>query len=83
MIDITPYQERLQWLKEWVEGRIDGIISPPIWVDIDAIGFKLSIDQVLKIWNQTGVIYYRKDDVINHGAVPISFEEYCKYKSEI
>lgn len=81
MIDISPYQQKLSWLQEWINARIDGHISPPMWVNLDAIHkFDYTIDQVMKIFQQTGVYYYREKDVIENPAIPISFEQYCLYK---
>jgi len=83
MIDITLYQNKLELLKEWIADRVDGKISPPIWVNLDAMPFNLTIDQVLKIWQQTGNCFFRKQDVIDHPAIPVSFEEYYRYKEEL
>jgi hypothetical protein len=82
MIYIDYHIQRLEWLKEWIADRIDGKISPPIWVNLDALPFKFSIDDVLKIWRQTGLMFY-KEDVISHPAIPVSFDEYCQYKQSI
>lgn len=80
MIDITPFQNKLAWLREWINGSIDGTISPPMWINFDALNFNHSIEDILRIYQQTGVIYYRQKDVVENPAIPISFEEYCKYK---
>lgn len=81
MIDISIYEQKLLWLQEWINARIDGRISPPMWVTLDAIHkFDYTIDQVMKIFQQTGVFYYREKDVIENPAIPISFEQFCVYK---
>ncbi len=81
LIDITPYQQKLSWLQEWINDRIDGRISPPMWVDLDAISkFDYSVDQIMKIYQQVGVVFYREKDVIENPAIPISFEQFCIYK---
>lgn len=82
MIDITPFQQRLNLLKCWLSDRIDGIISPPIWEDTRCVSFNYTVDEVLRIYEQVGVMVF-EDDVINNPALPFSFEEYCKYKSEL
>ena len=81
MIDITPYQQKLSYLQEWINARIDGHISPPIWVSLDAIdSFKYTVEQVMNIFHQCGVIFYKEKDVIENPVIPISFEQYCTYK---
>lgn len=83
MIDVTSYTDKLELLREWINGRIDGIISPPIWVNMEALSFKYTIEEVIRIYNQTGLILYRAKDVVENPAIPLSFEEYYKYKKEI
>lgn len=82
MIDITLYQQKLEYLKEWINARIDGTISPPIWVNMNALQFNYTIEQIMKIYQQTGIVYYREKDVVENPAIPITFDEYCKYKSK-
>lgn len=83
MIDITPFQQRLQYLNDWIRARIDGVISPPIWVNIDAIDFNLTMDDIMRIWQQAGMLYFTKSEVVGHPAIPVSFDEYCKYRTEL
>lgn len=82
MIDIAPYTQKLELLKEWIADRVDGNISPPIWVNMEAINFKYSVEDILRIYEQTGFIAYREEAVIKNPALPFSFEEYCKYKQQ-
>lgn len=83
MIDITPYQQRLEWLREWISDRIDGKISPPIWVDVEALKFNLSVKEILDIYQATGMLFFKAKDIIENKAIPISFQEYCKYKQSL
>lgn len=79
MIDITPYQKKLTLLQDWIHDRIDGKLSPPIWVDMEAMPMKYTIKQLVDIYRQSGLIFYTEKDVYDNPAIPISFEEYCKY----
>lgn len=83
MIDITPFQNKLTWLGEWINNRIDGTISPPMWVNLGILDFKHSIEDIVRIYQQVGVMYYKPKDVIENPAIPVSFEEYCKYKQSV
>lgn len=79
MIDITPYQQKLEWLREWIHKRIDGI--PYFWIDIDAVPHIYTMERVVEIFNQTGVLFYNHNDVSGYNSImPISFDEYCQYK---
>lgn len=79
MIDITPYQERLQWLQEWIHKRIDGF--PTFYINIEAIPQLHSMERFIEIFNQTGVMFYNKNEISQHNLImPITFEEYCQYK---
>ncbi len=84
MINVSPFIQRLEWLKEWLGKRIDGEISPPIWVNVDALPHKFdySVDAVMKIFNECGVLYIR-NEIVHHPMCPFSFEEYCNYKQSL
>lgn len=82
MIDITPYQQKLTWLQEWIRDCIDGGISPPIWINVGMIpSIDLSMEDVLRIWHQTGVMFYNVEDVVESTSSPISFEQFCALKT--
>lgn len=84
MIDITPYQQKLTWLQEWINDRIDGVISPPMWVNLNAIGsFKHSMEDIMRMYNQCGVMFFSAKDVVENPAIPISFEQFCLHKRSI
>jgi len=79
MIDITPYQERLEWLKEWIHKRIDGF--PTFYIDIEAVPKINSMEKFIEIYTQTGIMFYTKNEISQHNLVmPVSFDEYCQYK---
>lgn len=83
MIDITPYQQKLTWLQEWISDRIDGRISPPMWVSLGEIAsFEHSIEDILQIYEQCGFLFYTAKDVIENPIIPISFESYCEYRQQ-
>lgn len=83
MIDISPYMQRLEWLKEWMAGIIDSRIFP-IKINLMAIPVsEIDMSEVIRIYRQTGVLYLRT----NHDAEPTvaytTFDEYCNYKQSL
>lgn len=82
MIDITEYQQKLEWCYEWMAHKIDGSLpwvsdrstNEPL-IDITVVP-NVSHEDVIRIFEQTGVMFWsaRRNDM--H---PASFEEYCKY----
>ena len=83
MIDISIYQQKLVWLKEYIADRIDGRISPPMWVNLGALDFNHTIDEIMSIYEQCGIMFYTPAKIIENPAIPISFEEYCKFKQSL
>lgn len=45
MIDITPYQERLQWLQEWMHYKIES---------------NMKSRTLIRVWKLTGMMYYSR-----------------------
>lgn len=84
MIDISPYQERLQLRKEWLHLMIDGALplassrgGEGVFIDIGVVP-KLSWDEVIRMYDQTGVLYWNSNASLD--LRPVSFDEYCKLK---
>jgi hypothetical protein len=84
MIDITPYQERLQLCKEWLHLKIDGILpligdagNEKLFIDIGCIP-KVSWDEAIRLYEQTGNMFWNSN--VPNNMHPASFEEYCNYK---
>lgn len=82
MIDVSPYIQKMEWLKEWIEKRIDGKVSPPIYVNMDGIKFKHTVEAVMRIYRECGVLFSR-DEIVHNPMLPFSFDEYCNYKQSL
>lgn len=79
MIDITPYQERLEWLKEWMEMKIFGRLPNTMMVVTMETYMAYPPEELMRIYQQTGVMYYREPSISSQCRQP-TFEEYCQYK---
>lgn len=84
MINIQPYLQRLELCKEWLFHKIDGTLplkhdqsGTMVAINIGAVP-KMSWDEVIRTWEQTGVMFYRDDPFEN--MRPVTFEEYCEFK---
>jgi hypothetical protein len=87
LIDVTPYQQRLELCKEWMYNKIDGILplkheqsGTMVAINIGVVP-KMSWEEVLRLWGQTGIIVYRHDPF--EKLRPVTFEEYCELKQLI
>lgn len=87
MIDITPYQLRLELCKEWFCHKIDGTLplidfnyseEKAYRIDLSVVP-ELSWDKVMDIYNQTGFMFWREATNMRQ----VTFEEYCKYKIKV
>lgn len=83
MINIQLYQQRLEWLKEWMDGKIFGTLPENMMhvaIEVECVP-KLSIEQIMVIYNQTGTIFFTttKPEMVTTYRV-MNFEEYCKHK---
>lgn len=80
MIDVSPYIDKLEALKEYMAAVIDGRVSG--WgINIEAIPRLLSIDEIFKVWHETGVLFYRGDESITPEVKTISFDEWYNSKN--
>lgn len=78
MINIQPYLTKLDKLKEFINGSI--YFNPiSIYIDIESIP-KLPIDEIIKIWNQTGIISFGKGEEAK--PTKITFEEWYQLNKE-
>jgi hypothetical protein len=85
LIDVIPYQRKLELANEWVCHKIDGTLpligasGRGIFIDMDAIPKnKMSWDEIVRIYDQTGVMFFDSNpDRMN--MHPVSFEEYCEH----
>lgn len=82
MIDISPYQYRLEMLKEWMANKIDGTLpftfnkSNDFWIDISCVP-EIAWQDAIRIYEQTGVLFYSKKP--DHGGMrPVEFHEYLE-----
>lgn len=82
MINIDPYLQRLEWLKEWIVGIIDGDVFP-VLMDISAIPIKTDIEEIMRIYRQTGVLFYRGFFECKSTPLFANFDEYCNYKQSL
>lgn len=79
MIDITPYQQKLEWLREYMCNRIDGSLFDSI-MDIRIEAHMYSVEQIMRLYNQTGLVFYSSRPEMTSITRPPTFEEYCKAK---
>jgi len=56
MINTTPYHNKLDKLKEYMNAKIDGIVQP-FWIDIDAIP-RMNTEYFLRMYAEIGVMLY-------------------------
>lgn len=78
MIDIQPYIDKLELLKEWLFASIDSNFNT-FWVDITAIPQRLDISDVLFVWQQTGMMYFKHEDYPSV-VRQLSFDEWYELK---
>lgn len=82
MIDITPYQERLEWLKEWIAAKIDGVLPYTMMTVTMETYMTYPPEELMRIYQQTGVLYFREPSISSNTRQP-SFDEYCADKQRI
>lgn len=56
MINIAPYINKLEILKEYMDLKIDNI-GKSFWIDIDSIPH-MNPDYFIQLWTETGMIFY-------------------------
>ncbi len=82
MIDITPYQQRLEWLREWLYKKIDGKLPDDIVETRVEQVMAYTLDQLIRIYNQTGMLINQYPNITSIMR-PMNFQEYCKYKQSL
>lgn len=84
MIDASAYMERLEWLKEWMALKIDGLlptIEPgdnfPLNINLFPES-QLTPKEIMNVFYQTGVLLWKQKT-----GREINFHEYCTYKQSL
>lgn len=80
MIDVSPFLQRLEWLKEWMAGVIDGRIFPFHFNLSGLVEYNPS--DIIRVYMQTGVLYQRTEP-IEPQPIHMTFDEYCNYKQSL
>lgn len=78
MIDITPYQQKLILLKEWLDKKMDGTLPAMVEFNIEAV-MNYSMEDILRIYRQTGMVYYSRPVMTTKLSI-LTFEDYCANK---
>lgn len=68
MINISPYIDKLDILREYMGLLIDGKIMGRIWFNANAFP-DLPLEKLMKIYNETGVMFCNCEE-------PTKFEQY-------
>lgn len=77
MINIQPYLDKLDRLKEYMDGYIDS--GNGIWINIEALSPDFTLEEIIDIWDKTGCIMYSRH--VDENCEPprkITFEEYLQ-----
>lgn len=78
MIDVQPYLDKLDRLKEYMDAWIDGGGSG-IWINIDALSKDFTVEEIIDIWECTGwLICNREIDETYKPPRKLSFEEWLQ-----
>ncbi len=77
MINVQPYLDKLEVFKEWIEFRIFNPGSQ-FWINVDAIPVPNTIEQVFRIYNETGILFFHSEPLPEPIYKELSFEEYFK-----
>lgn len=80
MINVQPYIDKLEVLKEYMNLSIDRS-GMRVWLRLEAMP-TLSIDQILNFFWETGVALYSKDKEVVSETKTLSFEEYLESKTK-
>lgn len=79
MIDVSEFEFKLTLLRQYMFAKIDGHVPQKkhcsFLRDIGAVP-ELPWEEVIRIYNQTGILFYREDD----NLCDVTFDEYCTYK---
>lgn len=79
MIDVQPYHDKLDKLKEYMEAKIDGIWEF-LWINIDSIP-EMTTETFLRLFAETGMMFCNG----NEPSVPtrkLSFEEWYNNQTQ-
>lgn len=81
MINVQPYINKLEVLKEWIALKISNPTGS-FWIDINAIPVKSSIEQIMRIYEQTGIIFAHSEPMPEPIYKDITFEEYFQSQNK-
>lgn len=78
-IDVQPFIDKLEVLKEYMCLKIDGIGSG-IWINLDAMS-AFTPKEIFEIWQQTGWMMYTSPKPSDYPEPKeLTFEEFYKQK---
>lgn len=79
MIDISLYISKLEALKEYIalsiHDRLPTVVQEIIAINIQCVPY-LNVDQLLAIWDQTGMMFYCGGDKNDTHYRSITFDEW-------
>ncbi len=76
MINVQPYIDKLEVLRRYMSGIIDGKTGHGIYLDMNAIQ-PLSPKEILDVYYQVGVLFYTpQEDSGMYRTKVITFDEY-------
>ena len=81
-IDIQPYLDKLDLLKEYMCLKIDGK-GKVFMVNTDAIPYRMPTKELLRIWDETGLLFCTSIDNDNYEPPKeITFEEFYQQRQK-
>ena len=63
MISVTPHINKLDALRKYMDVWVEGWHAKNIFDKIELGISKMSVDEMIRLYNQTGALFYEKKDI--------------------